>query len=53
MEGKNLSSQVEGGQKQIIQRHDAQTHKIGNNGVSLAFRLQVIAQESLTVSGSA
>lgn len=31
--------------KQIIQKHDAQTHKIGINGVSLVFSLQVTARE--------
>ncbi len=34
---------------QIIQCHDAQTHKTANNDVSLAFRLQVIAQERCTL----
>lgn len=32
--------------KQIIRKHDAQTHKIGINGVSLVFSLQVTARES-------
>lgn len=31
--------------KQIIRMHDAQTHKIGINGVSLVFSLQVTARE--------
>lgn len=34
---------------QIIQRHGAQTHKIGNNDVILAFGLQVITQERCTL----
>lgn len=37
-------------QKQIIQNHDADTHKIGNNGVSLALKLQVIAQQLHTTT---
>lgn len=36
-------------EKQIIQHCDAKTHEIGNNGVILAFRLQVITQESSTL----
>lgn len=31
--------------KQIIRKHDAQTHKIGINGVSLVFSLQMTARE--------
>lgn len=36
--------------KQIIQKHDAQTHKTGINGVSLVFSLQVTAQERVAHS---
>lgn len=38
--------------KQIIRKHDAQTHKIGINGVSLVFSLQVTAQERERVAHS-